>query len=40
LLESLQGLTEVLIEAGEFEDVDDVLERRLLLLRTIEGPDI
>jgi len=39
LLESLRGLTEVLIEAGEFEDVDDVLERRLLLLRTIAGPE-
>jgi hypothetical protein len=39
LLEILQGLTDVLIAAGDYEEVDDVLERRLLLLRTINGPE-
>ncbi|MEX2132209.1 MAG: hypothetical protein WD772_12070, partial [Pseudohongiellaceae bacterium] len=38
LLEPLSGLTNVLIQAGEFEEANSLLNRRLQLLRTVDGP--
>ena len=38
LLEPLQGLTELLMESGDFEQVNDILNRRLQLIRIAEGP--
>lgn len=38
LLESLQGLSGALIDALDFEEANRVLERRLQLIRTLEGP--
>ncbi|MDP6415627.1 MAG: hypothetical protein QGG54_11485, partial [Gammaproteobacteria bacterium] len=38
LLEPLQGLTDLHIEAGDFEEVSGLLNRRLQLLHTLEGP--
>ncbi len=38
LQEPLQSLTDLLIEAGDFEEVDRQLGRRLQLIRSIEGP--
>ncbi len=38
LLEPLQGLATLLIEIGDFTQADGILNRRLQLLRTLEGP--
>jgi len=39
LLETLQGLTEALIEARDVDGAGSILTRRLQLLRTINGPE-
>ena len=39
LLESLQGLTDALIEAGDYAEAGSVIGRRLQLLRRIDGPE-
>jgi len=39
LLEPLQQLITIYSEIGDFEEVSSILERRLQLLRTSEGPD-
>ncbi len=38
LLEPLQDLTAIQLEIGNFEQAGSILERRLQLIRTIEGP--
>lgn len=38
LLEPLAGLTPLLVKAADFEEVGRVLDRRLQLLRIVEGP--
>ena len=38
LLEPLQGLTALLVEAGDFDEANRNLNRRLQLLHTLEGP--
>ncbi len=38
LLEPLQDLTAIQLEAGNYEQAGSILERRLQLIRTIEGP--
>lgn len=38
LLEPLQDLSAALIEAGDFQEAGNILDRQLQLLRTLEGP--
>jgi len=39
LLEPLQSLAELAIEAGDFDEADRILRRRLQLIRIVDGPD-
>jgi hypothetical protein len=38
LLESLRSLTDIMLEIEDYEQADDILERRLQLVRVTEGP--